>query len=213
MKTGEKREILKEGGRKERGERQIRRNGYIVFAQLARTVVYHKDMATHCKVQSSQKTTGQQTAQTQRPQTLLEPMHPCQGLLRQTLGRLCQRRETAFAPINRRKGGGGERERKQEERRKERTKRERDSGHCILSEHYQLLLAYLHDSCNLLPLVSAGVYASRVVSTAVQQDYAAFGSFLHGRESWFNQTAMTRETMCNIVTVTATRRMPLSFIT
>ena len=32
MKTGEKREILKEGGRKVRGERQIRRNGYIVFA-------------------------------------------------------------------------------------------------------------------------------------------------------------------------------------
>ena len=46
MKTGAKREILK-GGRKERGERQI------VFAQLARTVVYHKNMATHCKVQSS----------------------------------------------------------------------------------------------------------------------------------------------------------------
>ena len=112
--------------------------------------------------------TGQQVAQTQRTQTLLEPMRLCLGLLRQTLGRLCQRRGTAFAPINRREreeGGGKE---KNEEMKKERKERERGSGHCISSEHYQLLVAHLHDSCNLLPLVSARVYASGVVSTAVQ---------------------------------------------
>ena len=40
MKTGAKREILK-GGRRERGERQI----YIVFAQLARTVVHHNNIS------------------------------------------------------------------------------------------------------------------------------------------------------------------------
>ena len=68
----------------------------------------------------------------------------------------------SFRSYQQEREGGGERKRKNKEMKKERKEKERGSG------HYQLFVAHLHDSCNLLPLVPTGVYASGVVSTAVQ---------------------------------------------
>ena len=146
--------------------------------------------------------TGQQVAQTQQTQTLLEPMHLCLGLLRQTLGRLCQRRGTAFAPINRR--GREEGGRRGEEKKKQGDeKREEGEGERFRTLHF---IWTLPTTC------STPSWQLQSPSTGLCSGLRQWGyehSSAVGLHCLRERSAREGE----LVQVTATRRIPLSFIT